>query len=211
MALTTPISRWKFDGNTNDLYGAHNLTNNGITFINSTKRSGNYCANLVYASAQYAYTSINVNAYTAYSITGWFKSPGSATFNYFINEIVGTSSNYIDIYFINNHNYVTFSKTSSYTINSGVVNDNNWHFYALVDNNGAVAVYMDGASVNTASYVRGSETYSTYYFGHSAGGANFGGNFDDMRLYNVALSATDVAVLYRSYSGEQAPLASSSL
>ncbi len=90
--------------------------------------------------------------------------------------------------------------------------DNQWHHVALTFDGSAVAIYIDGSSrtvtvgagLNNGSY-GGLTTVTELSIGaRDSGnpGAFFNGALDELRIYNRALSAAEIAVLYRAGAPE---------
>ncbi len=92
--------------------------------------------------------------------------------------------------------------------------DGNWHLVTLVFNRtGNMTLYVDGVSKNSSDISAGSATNMTntdkFFIGAyqditgvaPSSGKYFTGSIDDVRVYNRALSATEVATLYNSTGG----------
>jgi hypothetical protein len=77
---------------------------------------------------------------------------------------------------------------------SGATSATGWHHYVVVASlNAPAELYIDGALVGTAAYrVTGG---STFDIGGDNGGYNWNGKIDDVRIYDTALSASEVASL----------------
>ena len=90
-------------------------------------------------------------------------------------------------------NGTTYFRSASSTVSAG-----SWvHLVGVFDGNNAY-LYINGALVSTQNGV--SVTYNatnTFTIGHGSGNASFvNGSIDDVRVYNRALSAADVSMLY---------------
>jgi fibronectin type 3 domain-containing protein len=88
-------------------------------------------------------------------------------------------------------------QSASYSPGSGSVNT--WNQYAAVYNGSAIQLYINGAAVGTATQQSGnlSNTSQTLYLGLDAStGYYFSGSLDEVRVYNSALSASNIAALY---------------
>jgi formylglycine-generating enzyme required for sulfatase activity len=83
------------------------------------------------------------------------------------------------------------------------LNDNNWHHAVAVIEPSVVRLYVDGKLVGSQSYSRTSLDGSQFRIGrHNAGDPQwFKGQIDDVRIYNRALDARQVAELYIAESG----------
>lgn len=86
------------------------------------------------------------------------------------------------------------------------INDGRWHNIIFVINNTLGTLYVDSASVATVHDVNTTNTFAFSSDFASIGTINgmdgfFSGSIDDTRIYNRALSAAEVAALYRAGSG----------
>jgi hypothetical protein len=95
---------------------------------------------------------------------------------------------------------------------SQTIGDNNWHHVVItITSGGTETLYLDGAQVATRTGViqspytqQGVAPYYYYYLGAGRGSSwpgllytnGFAGSIDEFRIYNVALTATDVQTLY---------------
>ncbi len=89
------------------------------------------------------------------------------------------------------------------TGSTGNVFDNRWHHIVWMDNQGAGKLYIDGSlDATNFSYTAATTTLNTTSIGalvqkFSLSGSNFfPGSLDDVRIYNRALSAREVQMLY---------------
>jgi hypothetical protein len=119
---------------------------------------------------------------TAWGLLASYATPSAWSFNnaLFGNDLleIGTGDTY----------------TSSTGIN-GAHLDGSWHHIVVSsDGSGTVEYYFDGVSKGTTSATLTLE--SNFYLGDFGGGKNFTGSLDELRIYNRALSATDIQELY---------------
>ncbi|MDP2934037.1 MAG: LamG domain-containing protein [bacterium] len=82
------------------------------------------------------------------------------------------------------------------------VTDGNWHYVGVVNNATVVQIYVDGVASGSPSGLTPDIHSGSVVIGRSLLGYidfyGFQGLIDDVRLYNRALSATEVAALYRA-------------
>jgi hypothetical protein len=84
------------------------------------------------------------------------------------------------------------------------VNDNLWHYLAMVSGNGTQTLYVDGSPVASSSYTGNIPgplsilTLGAYTNGGCLSGSYFNGLIDDVRIYNRALSAAEVQAIYNA-------------
>jgi hypothetical protein len=92
---------------------------------------------------------------------------------------------------------------------TNVVNDGAWHQLAAVRNGLAGSIYIDGnlAATATGTAVAPLVNTLTVAVGRNTRGnnSNFNGIIDEVKLYIVALSGSDVQTLYTSYLGLPSP------
>lgn len=74
------------------------------------------------------------------------------------------------------------------------------HFVAVLDDNNSITLYEDGSEVGTTS-IGSRDLGGTFRVGErSDGGNHFDGPIDDVRVYNKALSSSEVSNLYNTGS-----------
>ncbi len=90
--------------------------------------------------------------------------------------------------------------TNSQSIYATPTNMDAWHHLVAVYNSRAMTFYVDGVSAGTATFSATMNAYATT-LGIGAGGGSyyaFNGALDDARVYNRALSGSEVTALYQS-------------
>jgi len=149
-----------------------------------------------------------------FTVMCWYKSstaPSSGTLIFGkVSTDVGTGTGWIiqthggtdatDVAcFIQNN-----SGNSFVGFNSGTVNNGNWHHICMVVTNGnTVVLYIDGSTTGTVAnnggtFTAGISNTSNIMIAQDPSGQFFTGSIDDCRIYNVALSASDVLKVYRA-------------
>jgi hypothetical protein len=222
MAIPTPISYWKLDessGNASDSVGSNTLTNNGtITYSAGKINNG---ANLN-GSTQYFSTS-NVllsNSPTNYTISAWVNlsdvtdetimcDRAGAGFDYKYRFSI--SSGKVKIIVSNNVNVDLTQVVGSTTLAT-----NTWFFVTCVITiSGTCYVYLNGSQDGSASYTANS--YPSQSNGTNVGRITgpvsegyLSGMLDEVGIWNVALTANDINILYNSGAGLQYPFTTSS-
>lgn len=92
-----------------------------------------------------------------------------------------------------------------------VMQSNKWHHVAAVIDQGAITLYVDGVSVATASFQGApAANNETFTIGESTGfpGRFFDGIIDEVRIWNVARSASEIAAnVSTMYNGDEPGLA----
>ena len=98
--------------------------------------------------------------------------------------------------------YKNGGSPATYSVSGpSMVIDNQWHLLTGVYDSSNVILYLDGSSVNStpAPGVTMSSTAYSFEIGGNTNGNTyhyFNGSIDDVRVYDRALSATEVVNLY---------------
>jgi hypothetical protein len=120
---------------------------------------------------------------------GLFNGAQANWFAYF----VSMGSGAINGVTVNNNTFIGGGSPLTY-------NDGNWHFSATVFTSGQQILYMDGNPVQTNSTAQTPTGLNEFCIGASQrSGATdnyFNGAVDDVRIYNRALSAAEIANQY---------------
>lgn len=106
----------------------------------------------------------------------------------------------------NTLNRITFYTPGNATIiaRSGNITDQNWHHVVVTKNGSTSKVYLDGADVTVAgtNITLTDSGSGNLEIGFQGAGTNrFTGSLDELALYSVALSATEVLQHYRTGKG----------
>lgn len=82
-------------------------------------------------------------------------------------------------------------------IPAGTIEIGKWQHFTVVYNNGAARLYKNGEFIKSLNYTGPIDFGSTFYVSNSSGGSAYG-FIDDVRIYNRALSATEILAIYNS-------------
>ncbi len=93
-------------------------------------------------------------------------------------------------------NKVTFYTGSDHLSNT-YISLNQWHHIAVTSNAGAITFYLDG---NPDGVWSGGVGYTPNTMGSDPSAEYFPGRIDDLRVYNRALSASEILYIYKSGS-----------
>lgn len=130
----------------------------------------------------------------SFSASAWFKTTSSAD-----QKIISNNILYHQLQTINGNLRVC---VTSCTAGTTLVNDGNWHFVVVVGDGTSVRAYLDGSTTPEITQTAGSTdmtgTFSIGKTGNGVGAYPFTGTLDEVRLYNRALSQSDISALYRS-------------
>lgn len=203
-AISNLVHYWPFNGNTNDAVtsGAINGTNTGATL--TTDRFGN---------ADSAYYFDGTNDSIEIGQAGSFESSDSFSFNVWINSTGG--GNFIRteggggswgwfVRFVGEGKIQIWEGTyTAYTAETTEsYNDGNWHMVTFIrdTSNNIGRLYVDGEEKCHYDMPSGPQPLTSAYLdylGSYGDGEFFRGTMDEVRLYNKALTAEEVAALYQ--------------
>jgi hypothetical protein len=139
-----------------------------------------------------------------FSITSWFKiNTGAVNVRPAISRRIAMSPDaQYDIY-VDGSGYLSiYTGNGTGTNNNVVVNDDQWHFGAVVVNDAASKIYVDGIPDTAFSLgVLPIEATSPNIGAWTSGGTdcasgNMNGTIDEVKIYNRALTAAEIASLY---------------
>jgi hypothetical protein len=134
---------------------------------------------------------------SVWTASAWFKYPlatAGATWNTLFRGtndhqvIVERSTNHIGMY--DNANGTGFNDTGYNMTNL----TNGWHHLAVIGSGGSQAFYIDGVSIGSAGHQSVTDVIGV---GNYQGGSQNWGTFDDVRIYNRALSVGEIRDLYQ--------------
>lgn len=160
---------------------------------------------------------IGINGSGAKTIVGWFKTTSAADqafFGWSPNNGVGAGT---ELRFkTNSSGFLRFEVTGGAALSSGhaSVIDGNWHMAAAIieagDQINQIQLYLDGnlvtttgntsALINTAGTGTGGATTPNEFFIGSSGNttSHWSGSIDDIRIYNTALSETELDTIFNA-------------
>jgi hypothetical protein len=89
------------------------------------------------------------------------------------------------------------------SVENGLSTDDQWQHFCIVYTGTEARLYIDGLLAVQGPWILPSDTTAILNIGSSSGGReSFNGYLDDLRIYNYAMSDTDVADLYYQVSGQ---------
>jgi hypothetical protein len=205
MAAVIPTAShlWPFDGTFQDVAGANNGVNTGVTFTNAAK-IGSQAG--VFDGADFVdIGSISLGNAFSISMWVWVNSTATNIQTLIANSTAGNTQNGFKL-FVNSYNtsdgkvaYETGngSLTDSATSNAGAVTAGAWNKVTVTVNRtaGVAAIYVNNANVTSDSSIRTDFANSAILnLGQMIGNSwRFHGRLDDVRTYNKVLSASEVA------------------
>jgi hypothetical protein len=104
-------------------------------------------------------------------------------------------SDYSVRFWLDDKNY---NNNSSWAL-SAQYSDQQWHFICGVRNGSSLKLYVDGntSAATSDSHVMSGSTYNMYIGYGAASARHFTGKIDDVRIYNRAISDSEVQQLYQ--------------
>src|SRR3989338_6275013 len=202
------VGQWKFDGNAKDSTPyANNGTVTGATL--TTDRKGT--ANKAYSfngTTDYvdAGSGASLNITTAITLEAWVKPSAFGADPRDIISKHGADEAYILRYLDATHwSFQLYdSSWKSVSSDANTITDTWVHLVGTWESGGSMKIYVNGVKQASETAFTGPIRISavTVAIGRmsGAGGAEyFGGLIDDVRVYNRALSATEITALYESY------------
>jgi hypothetical protein len=98
---------------------------------------------------------------------------------------------------------LSFAREGSYPPGVGALPVGQWAFVAVTFDGTNATIYRDGLSAASGAFSLGSKPDARLVVGASEanGGNPFNGLIDDVRIYNYALDALEIAHLYQSVAG----------
>ena len=204
-----PIARWRLDNNLSDSIGGNTLGSVGTGgFVAGGIAGGNA---LTTSTAGYLYLSNNAlfpfTGAKDFSVVCWIKTAHTGNNSILVGKHnPGTTNGYF--IGINQSGsigaagkaYFYTSSGSTAVVSATTINDNTWHqIVGVYGSNGKVRIYVDGAP-SEALAVSTAIVANTAQFGIAGlpinGGSLCPGMYNDIQLYDRALSSADVAALY---------------
>ncbi len=159
------------------------------------------------------YLSTNLStAYSPLTVSLWLKATSPTTNQTFISK---TSSGNSFLAWIGRNNNSVGQGTSgdgkvSFALDSGsfykitstsVLSANTWYYIVMQCGTAGLNLYINGALEANNATTNCHSNSTAFQFGNdnwSGGGEYFGGSLDDLRIYNRALTATEISNLYNT-------------
>jgi hypothetical protein len=202
------IAWWKFDEGSGTMISDSAGTSNGTAYSSDyswvTGHIGPYAGHLANNDGYVGVGSSSVLALTGnMTISAWaqfsgsqqnevFVWRGSGNYNYFLGIPSGASNKVAFCIHVSGGNACAQS--------SSTYNDGTWHLYSGVFNGSNVLLYVDGSLAVTGSSTAGPiidpSSNSLYLGANDTADDNLVGSIDDVRIYNSALTATQVQNIY---------------
>jgi hypothetical protein len=193
---------WKFDEASGTLANDSSSGGNNGTLTNGpTWGAGKVNNALTFnGTTQYVSTGNATLGSSAFTVTAWVK-PATVSTTAMVLYYSNTGNTNRLMMRLNNTGHLEFYDEASGSIAStATLSANAWRFVAMTFDGSTKRLYVDSIADSTGSSAYNSSANSgPYYIGKDPINGNFfNGTIDEVRIYNRALSASDVLTLYNS-------------
>ncbi len=221
MAITSPLAYWKLDESSGDAVDA-------IASLNAANTSVTYSAGKINNGAVYngsAYHTISDNSAVKpssdISIAIWVNITSTATsYQMFLakGENAGDTRSYEIRQFGTTSQIEVQCRTGGGSYmqarSTTAIGTGSWVHFVYTRTGATQKIYINGVSDTLASNVTqtGAIDYSTdaLWLGQRNGGLRYNGKLDEVGIWDVALTSTEVTDLYNGGAGLQPPFSTSS-
>ncbi len=191
------VGYWPFNGNANDESGnGHNGTVNGATLTND--RFGNINSAYNFNGIDQYITTLNSSAMNysgGYTFSTWinFTQVANQGGNIFSKHTEGFPYGF-SLHISNSQ--LLFYNSGTYLYTTDLYNDGLWHNVVCIFNGSKIFIYVDNVlKGNIAStYISNN---SDILIGKSSGNYFYNGKSDDIRIYNRALTPSEITLLFQ--------------
>jgi hypothetical protein len=140
-----------------------------------------------------------LNSASAFSVSVWYKKVSAENAGMIVGTGTESAGFYIQHFGLNDTIYVGSGATDTNYAGVAATSDTDWHHVAYVTGSGAHKLYWDGTDMSlgkTPPVTTGSSLGDTFYLGKfNTYPHHFGGNIDELAVFNSALSASDISTL----------------
>jgi len=196
-ASCAPIAEWRFDEKSGTT--PQDTSGNGkyLTFDGSPSwvigkyDSGISTDNTVADTMRTQSPYVDLGA--SWTITTWFKYPLAAVGSSWWTLTRGSGVDHQVIVNRGNFHLGTYDNTSAGFVDSGFVMStlsSGWHHLSAVGSGSTTVFYIDGKYAGTSAFKSTSDIYAV---GNCQGGTQNWGTFDNMKVYDYALSQSQIA------------------
>lgn len=195
------ITFYSFCGNTNDVSGNNN--NGALTAGNFTAdRFGNSNSALsLTTNASLVCSSTLFSGPQTFTISGWLKTNSLSYGRVIVFDESQCShiNNWDRTIFIDKGQAGFYVFPGSQQNISGGPNiaDNKWHHLAATLSSAGMKLYVDGSLVASNTTITSAQNFSGYWRIGSFQNTTLIGDYDDVLIYNRALSASEIQQLYK--------------
>ena len=191
------IAHWKFDEDSGSAAADSSDEGNDGSLDNGTPVWEQGIYGNASSGAEFGATTITGFSTSAVTVSGWAKVTSHADYSDMVNFQWGSGTGGYNL-ISDSTGDLTFGVmqggSQRLAIASNVINLDEWMFWTGTYDGTDVDLYLNGTLLDTANYPGITlQTTGPFYFSDSNGDVVF----DDIRIFNRALSETEVAALYR--------------
>jgi hypothetical protein len=144
-----------------------------------------------------------INIDSGITIAFWvkFQQIGSGTQTLFNFGGPGTGGGSTIIFSLYNPGTVSmwYKDTSYYTISTSTLVINTWYHLCISVGSGNLSAYLNGTSLDSKTYTPSNQTITYFSMGaYNGAGTPSSAEYDDLRIYNTALTSSQVQSIYRA-------------
>lgn len=196
-------AHYPLDSNTDDIWGGYDCTTDPFTY--TTGKVGNAAVSI---STSNGATMPVLGSFSAITVMLWLKADsstfGSDVMALQIHNDTGGNSGNISITKDLNENLVWQISTTSGSQNNWITSFqlNTWYHIAVTWDGSTIRYYVNGNDIGGADSLAGIMDFTTYGTAGAKIGAQFTsfadwiGLLDDVRIYDVGLSASEISAIY---------------
>jgi len=190
------VGWWQLNGNANDSSGNNaNGTVTGATLTTGANGAANGAYNFAATADNISLPSNTALNNPAFTYIAWVKPP-SITANM---TVIGSGYGSVQLRIDAGKPTLLATGVQQYASSTGTITANTWSYIGVTFNtSGTFTYYINGVAAGSGTTTR-AFTFTSNYIGRTAVGVeNFVGAIDGIRMYNRALSSTEMSALYAS-------------
>ena len=203
--LTNLVNAWPENGSMNDVIGTNNgIAEGGLTYGTGLSGLKAFSGN---GSTAYAQTSTTYANPQTFTLSAWFNTLSSGPIISFSNTQAPSSNandRFLGVNASGNIYFYVYITTYNIVYSPNTYANGNWHHVAVTTQSGNSILYVDGVNVASMAYGGGYTINPGYWMLNYAylsgqgitGNGYFNGLTQDIRYYNVFLSAGQIYQLY---------------
>ena len=202
------VGYWKLDESGGDVvYDSSRYKNHGTVYgAIPTSHTLGYSFDGV---NDYINTGILYNTSLPFTLSGWAKTNDKSLQQAFIGNVGNAGTNRLYMGVRTGNYWIGIGITQKYTISASAITNNVWFHWILVGTGLPDRIsyyYINGNQVDTVAYAGTSQqTEEPLYIGAINADPNssfFNGSIDEVRIYNRALSTSEITKLFNQYRGK---------
>jgi len=212
--LTSLLSYYDFEGNSNDQVSSLNGTDNAVTYSISYGKIGQGVSNNSTASSIYFGTNSTYNFIHQtgiFAVNVWVKlNTSSGNFRFFCTSASSAQRGFHSLTSFAGYtqsiiyNPSIASTQAVYSVVTSLFNDLNWHMYTITGDGSYFYIYLDAVlrlKVPYLTFSAGNSQFPFYIFNLGGGGGSQNFFIDELGIWSRNLNLAEIAKLYNSGAG----------